>query len=245
MIAPLLLVFLGLQQDVEQQQLQVARQTLQRIEQLGQLAVEFRQQIGDLRQQVIDLRQQAVDLRPSLDRMRTDLMNDPSSTCSAVASWQALGSTRVIDAQSPVTVLLVSMVSAPSADCLNADIRITANYFAENGGFVCSGGVTAAQAANVQNTLFEFRPMNLEYFAKWKDAPTWERSNFHRLSCGDYEGIEDRDPAARARTVKLIATILPKRGGIATTELLLSLPVAAPISQPGVPPSSRAPGRFP
>jgi hypothetical protein len=245
MIAPILLAFLGLQQDVEQQQLQVARQTLQRIEELGRLAVEFRQQVGDLRQQMIELRQQTVDLRPALERMRTDLLNDPNSTCSAVASWQALGSTRVTDAQSPVTVLLVSMVSAPSAECLNADIRITANYFAENGGFVCSGGVTAAQAANVQNTLFEFRPMTPEYFAKWRDGPTWERSNFHRLSCGDYEGIEDRDPASRARTVKLIATVLPKRGGIATAELILSLPVSAPVSQPGTPTSFRTPGRIP
>jgi hypothetical protein len=243
MIAPLLIALLGVQQDVEQQQLLVARQTLQRIEQLGQLVVEFRQQMGDLRQQLIDLRQQTVDLRPAVDRLRTDLLNDPNAACSAMASWQPLVSTRVIDAQSAVTALLVSMVSAPSAECLNADIRITANYFTENGAFVCSGGVTAAQAANVQNTLFEFRPLNLEYFAKWRDSPTWERSNFHRLSCGDYEGIEDRDPASRARTVKLIATVLPKRGGIATAELILSLPATAPVSQPGT--FSRTPGRIP
>jgi hypothetical protein len=243
MIAPLLIAFLGLQQDVEQQQLQVARQTLLRIEQLGQQVVDFRQQIGDLRQQVIELRQQPVDIRPTLDRMRTDLLNDPKATCAALVSWQPLASTRVVDAQTAVTALLVSMVSAPSAECLNADIRITANYFAENGAFVCSGGVTAAQTANVQNTLFELRPLNLEYFAKWRDGPTWERSNFHRLSCGDYEGIEDRDPASRARTVKLIATVLPKRGGVATAELILSLPVTVPVSQPGA--SFRTPGRIP
>jgi hypothetical protein len=242
MIAPLLIAFLGVPQDVEQQQLQVARQTLLRIEQLGQQVVEFRQQTGDLRQQVIELRQQSVDLRPALDRMRADLLNDPKATCSAIASWQPLASTRVVDAQSAVTVLLVSMVSAPSSECLNADIRITANYFAEDGSFVCSGGVTAAQAANVQNTLFEFRPLNLEYFAKWRDGPTWERSNFHRLNCGDYDGLEDRDPSSRARTMKLIATVLPKRGGIASTEIVVNLPLR--VASPQVP-GARAPGRIP
>ncbi|MNC95095.1 hypothetical protein D3C83_121190 [compost metagenome] len=77
----------------------------------------------------------------------------------------------------------------------------------------------------------------MEYFAKWRDAPTWEQSNFHRLICYDYEGIEVRDPAARAVMLKLFVTVLPRRGGLATDELQIAIPRPPP--QQGLTPRFR------
>ena len=188
MIASLLLVFLVLSQDVDQQARSSAEQALR--------------EVGALRQVVQS------ELRPG---------------CSASVRWQAGSSLRAQDPQTPIAVGLVSMVSAPRDACLNAELRITANYYEGSGAFICSGTVSLPQVDLVQNTLFEFRPYLSDYFAKWKDAPTWEQSTFHRLVCNDYDGIESRDPSSRAALLKLFITVLPKRGGLATDELNISI----------------------
>jgi hypothetical protein len=216
MMISLLFAFLGLQQPGPtaqqiQQQIQITDRTLQQVDALGR-------QVGDVRQ--------------SVEQMRTTVLNNLKTVCSSDVTWQSSASAKIVDAQSVVAASVLSLVSAPADDCLNADIRINASYFAENGAFVCSGGVSVAQSANVQTVLFEFRPLNLEYFAKWRDGPTWERSNFHRLVCVDYEGIANLDPGAFSRTLKLTAIVLPKRGGIAKAEMSVALPQPNPNPPP-------------
>ena len=143
--------------------------------------------------------------------------------CSASVRWQLGNSAKALDPQTPVAAGLVSMVSAPRDACLSAELRITANYYDGNGAFICSGSLSLSQPDAVQNTLFEFRPYLSDYFAKWKDAPTWEQSTFHRLVCNDYDGIEVRDPSSRAVLLKVFATVLPQRGGLASDELQISI----------------------
>jgi len=155
--------------------------------------------------------------------LRRVVQNELRPGCSASVRWQPGNAARALDPQTPVAVGLVSMVSAPRESCLNAELRITANYYDGNGTFVCSGTILLAQGDFVQNTLFEFRPYLLDYFSKWKDGPTWEQSTFHRLVCNDYDGIEVRDPSSRATLLKLFATVLPRRGGLGSDELQISI----------------------
>jgi hypothetical protein len=120
------------------------------------------------------------------------------------------------------------MVSAPASNCLGAEIRLTANYYDVNSVFVCGGTIMVAQKDLIQNTYFEFRPMVLDYFAKWRDGPSWEQSNFHRLVCLDRNGIEIRDHESRSTTLRLFASVFPKKGGLATSELTVTLPRPLP-----------------
>ena len=202
MITPVLLILLGFQQSNAQLE--------QRTEQLSQ--------------QVSQVGREVAAIRSSLDQVQNFLRDDTRSVCSAEVKWQQVTAAANLDPQSPVKVSLISMVSLPREACLNAETRIPANYPASGGTFLCSGSVSLGQVDTVQNTYFEFRPVLLDYFAKWRDAATWEQSNFHRMICYDREGIEVRDPASQASTVKLFATVLPKRGGLATDEVQITIP---------------------
>ena len=218
MMYPLLFALLGLQQNaVEQQQLERMEQTLQQVQQA-------QRQISELRQ--------------SMDQVRTLLANELKPVCSADVRWWPVSSTRPIDPQTPVSYSLLSTVSAPADACLSAEIRITVNYF-DAGGFVCSGGASLSQREAIQNFSFEFRPLTVEYFFKWRDGPTWEQSNYHRLICYDREGLEVREPGAQSASVKMFATVLPKRGGLAIAEAEFALP------RPIAPPRQNVPSVIP
>jgi hypothetical protein len=190
MITPLLMLFLGVQQDIQ--------------------AVR-----GDVS-----------NLREAIERLRVDVKNQ--AFCSAEAKWLVQNQNNLFaDPQKPISLALMSMVSTPN-ECLPAEVKITANYYDPKGVFVCTGSLSVGQPANVQNLMFEFQPLNLEYFMKWRDGPTWDRSTYTRLNCFDYEGIESRDPGSQSTSVRLFATVLPKRGGLASTEVTLTLPQPPP-----------------
>ena len=123
------------------------------------------------------------------------------------------------------TLLLIpdvfAMASNPSEACLPADIRITATYFDPMDLFVCSGTVTISQSAHVQNTSLEFRPYELEVFLKWWDGATLKQQ---ALLCRDYQGNEMRNPTDFAASLRVYATVFPKRGGLSTSEIQINLP---------------------
>jgi len=197
MITSLLFLFLGLQQD------STAQEALSRANQAMQQATDAQRQISELKQTVT---------------------NETKPGCSAAVRWQIANSLASSDPQSAVVGDLISMVSNPRDVCLEAEIRITANYYAENGVLICSGFSSVPQTDSVQNIHLEIRPLLLDYFLKWKDGPTWEQSTFHRLLCYDYNGIEVHDPVPQAKVLRVIATVLPKRGGLASEELQINIP---------------------
>ena len=98
---------------------------------------------------------------------------------------------------------------------------ITATYFDPMDIFVCSGTVTISQSAHVQNTFLEFRPYELEIFLKWWDAATLKQQ---ALLCRDYQGNEMRNPTDFATSLRVYATVFPKRGGLSTSEIQINLP---------------------
>jgi hypothetical protein len=213
MITPLLFAFLGLQQPATAQAVEI---TFQRV--------------AELQGQVNDLRTRVTELNRTNEQIRTEIQK--VSNCEADVQWLPLSTSRAVDPQVPIAISLFSAVSKPDESCLGAEVRITANYYDAKGAFVCSGSLGVPQTVNVQNHIFEFRPMVLEYFMKWRDGQTWDRSNYHLLKCFDYDGIENRDPAPMAASVKLFATVLPRRGGVARSEITFTLPVPTQASPP-------------
>ena len=200
MIRPLFLVFLGLQS------LQAQSPELQRVE------------------------RGIADVRDSLEAIRSKVESDLKPQCSAEVKWQPGDSAQVAGPQSSVNINLFSVVSQPRDSCLNAEIRITANFYM-SGEFVCSGTLALAQNDVVQNTYLEVRPFYMEQFLKWRDAQTWEQSSYHSMPCFDREGIEVRDPANYATLLKLFAIVLPKSGGLASSEFQITLPRPANTTQ--------------
>jgi hypothetical protein len=166
------------------------------------------------------LRQDVQRLSSDLSRTQATLQNELRPMCSSESRLQA-GDLRITSADAPVRANLFGMVSSPSETCLPADVRISATYFDSTGAFVCSGTTTIVQASNIQNTLFEFRPYELEVFLKWWDGPTLKQQT---LICRDYQGDEVRNPADSSASLRIYATIFPKRGGLSTSEIQVSLP---------------------
>jgi hypothetical protein len=166
------------------------------------------------------LRQDVQRLSSELTRTQTTLQNELRPMCSSESRLQA-GDLRITSADAPVRANLFGMVSTPSESCLPADVRISATYFDSTGAFVCSGTTMILQSSNIKNTLLEFRPYELEVFLKWWDGPTLKQQT---LICRDYQGDELRNPAESSASLRIYATIFPKRGGLSTSELQLTLP---------------------
>ena len=148
------------------------------------------------------------------------MQNELRPICSSESRLQA-GTLRIANAETPVRVNVFAMASNPSDACLPADIRITATYFDPMDIFVCSGTVTISQSAHVQNTFLEFRPYELEIFLKWWDAATLKQQ---ALLCRDYQGNEMRNPTDFSTSLRVYATVFPKRGGLSTSEIQINLP---------------------
>ena len=166
------------------------------------------------------LRQDVQKLSSELSRTQAILQNELRPMCSSESRLQT-GDLRITSADAPVRANLFGMVSTPSDSCLPADIRISVTYFDSTGAFVCGGTATISQNSHVQNTLFEFRPYELEVFLKWWDGPTLKQQ---MLLCRDYQGNEMRSPADSSASLRIYATIFPKRGGLSTAEVQLTLP---------------------
>jgi len=175
---------------------------------------------SQLQSEVGRLQQDVQRLSSDLSHTQALLQNELRPMCMSESRLQT-GDLRITGTDSPITANLFAMVSTPSDSCLPADIRISATYFDATGAFVCSGTATIAQAALVQNTLFEFRPYALEVFLKWWDGPTLRQQP---LLCRDYQSNELRNPADFATTLRIYATISPKRGGLSTSEIQINLP---------------------
>src|SRR5436190_21645802 len=109
------------------------------------------------------LRQDVQRLSSELTQTQTMLQNELRPVCSSESRLQA-GDLRITSADTPVRANFFGMVSTPSESCLPADIRVSVSYFDATGAFFCSGTASIAQSSHIQNTLFEFRPYELEVF---------------------------------------------------------------------------------
>jgi len=158
-------------------------------------------------------------LSSELDSTRAALQAETRPYCSAQIHVQG-GALRVTAADIPVRANILSMVSS-SSDCFPSDIRFTATYFGAGESFVCSGNIGIPQNQNVQNTTVELRPYELEAFLKWWDGATLRQQS---MVCRDYQGNDVRNPSELATSLQIYVSVFPRRGGLATSEIQLSLP---------------------
>ena len=117
----------------------------------------------------------------------------------------------------------LNIFSTTGKGCLPAEIRLMAAFYDSQLNIVCSGVIEsiAVQNANVQSTNIEVRPRNLVEFARLR-TPTNVPPK--RLFCLNPETDTEINPSemARAASLRLRATILPKSGGVATTEIRIA-----------------------
>jgi hypothetical protein len=158
-------------------------------------------------------------LATELDKTQAVLQAETRPFCSAEIRVQG-GALRITDPDIPLRANLLSMVSTPG-DCLPAEIRMTATYFAANETFVCSGTVTVLQFQHIQNTSVEFRPYEIETFLKWWDGATLKQQT---LVCRDFQGNEVRTPSEYAISLRIFTSVFPRRGGLTTSEFQVNLP---------------------
>jgi hypothetical protein len=166
------------------------------------------------------LRSDVQRLNSELNRTQTTLQNELRPMCAAESRLQT-GDLRITGHDIPIRANFFGMVSSPADSCLPANITISVTYFDLSGAFVCGGTTTIPQQTLIQNTLLEFRPYELEVFLRWWDGPTLKQQP---LICRDYQGNEMRGPTEYATSLKIFASLFPKRGGISTSEIQLSLP---------------------
>lgn len=122
-----------------------------------------------------------------------------------------------------LNINLFSTVSQPAGSCLPAEIRLNAAFYDSQQNLICSGVIEAiaVQNSNVQSTNIEVRPLNLVEFVRLR-VPTNPPPK--RLFCMNLEGNIEvaQTDVARATSLRLRATILPKNGGVATTEIRMT-----------------------
>ena len=126
--------------------------------------------------------------------------------------------------QTVVPVSLISTIKTSEVSCRPASIQIRANYYDQAGAFVCGGDNILTQREANQTTHFEIRPLSTTYFFKWREGSDKEPGKSHRLICYDRTGREVRDPNSSSVLVKVFATIIPKRGGVAVAETSIPFP---------------------
>jgi hypothetical protein len=124
-----------------------------------------------------------------------------------------------VSASERLNLNLFSTVSQP-ASCLPAEIRLMATFYDAEQNFICSGIIEAVaiQNVNVQSTNIELRPLNMVEFVRLR-VPTNPPPK--RLFCMNAEGNVEvaQTDIVRAYSVRVRATILPKNGGVATSEV--------------------------
>jgi hypothetical protein len=179
-------------------------------------------EIAAQRAEIGRLQQDVQRVSAELQKTRALLESEQRAICSSQSRVDA-DNPKVSDPAAPIRLNLFAMVSTP-ADCLPAEIRITATYRDSAGALVCSGTVSISQSAHIQNTLAELRPYEAETFLKWWDGPTLRQQT---LICRDFKGDEVRNPSDLATSVRIYVTAFPKRGGLSTSEFQLNLPRVA------------------
>jgi hypothetical protein len=156
------------------------------------------------------------------------LANRPAVAQSAAAQSVCSGEILFTDSKpvftgGKLTLSLFGTVSKPAGSCLPAEIRLMAAFFDNEQNLICSGVIEsmAMQNSNVQNTSIELRPLNMVEFVRLKSIANPPPK---RLFCLNPEN--DVEVAAidvgRAATLRLRVTLLPKNGGLATTEIRIN-----------------------
>ena len=182
----------------------------------------FGTQDGAQAAEISRLQSEVSRLSSELSSTQAALQAETRPFCSAQIHVQ--GSVlRVSGPDTPAKANLLTMVSSPSGDCLPADVRITATYLSPTEAFVCVGTVTVQHVQPVQNTAIELRPYETEVFLKWWEGSTLKQQS---LSCHDYQGNEVRNPSDYSASMRAFVSVFPRRGGLATSEFLLTLPRA-------------------
>ena len=177
-------------------------------------------EIAAQRAEISRLQQDVQRVTAELQKTQALVQNELRPSCSAQSRLDA-SNLKITDVITPVRVSLFAMVSNPGEACLPAEIGIIATYQDSAGVFVCSGNVGFSQSSQIQNTLAEFLPYEPEVFLKWWEGPTLRQK---ALRCLDFKGDEVRSPTDQATTVRIYVTVFPKRGGLSTSEIQLSLP---------------------
>jgi hypothetical protein len=133
----------------------------------------------------------------------------------------------VVNATDVIILNLFSTVSNPGQDCFQAEIHITATFYDVEENFICSGTVRVLdQNTNIMSTNIEIRALNPVEFVR---LITPLRPAAKRLFCNNLEGNAEvgSTQMATASTMRLLATILPRNGGIATAEARMQLRIPA------------------
>jgi hypothetical protein len=154
---------------------------------------------------------------------------DNRTVCSADLRWVGGSEPRRVPASTTalVPLSLFGIVSRPAADCLPAEVRITASYLDSANNLVCAGAIenAAVQTAHTQSVNFEIRPWNLSEFSRWRNQPPSENSGAARLSCINPDGLAEvvSEELSRVNSVIVRVTLLPVRGGSSTAEIRIDL----------------------
>jgi hypothetical protein len=158
-----------------------------------------------------------------LESIRSARQDEPS--CAVDVRWRSSSLPQgVWNAQTVVTASLVSTIKTPEESCRPASIQIRANYYDQAGAFVCGGDNILTQRDANQTTHFEIRPLSTAYFFKWREVSGKEPGMSQRLICYDRTGREVRDPNSSSVLVKVFATVIPRRGGVAVAETSIPFP---------------------
>lgn len=152
--------------------------------------------------------------------------------CSAEARWTNAIQTRRIprDGDAVLNVSLLSAVSEPAATCLGAQVHLVVTYIDHSENVICSGsvdgGLAANQVNNVQTFNFEIHPFRLREFVIWHNVPGTVGTRLaKRLRCTNFAGTAEvaETEMGRVAAIRITAIVLPRRGGIATAEVLVGV----------------------
>lgn len=202
------LVTLQSQPQTEQQ---LQRQQVQ-LEQLRQELQQQRQQFG----RFLELIEQQEQKRAERPLCSAEIRGVNSNTQRRVP----------LNTAAIVPLSLFSVVTKPQGDCLQAEIRVTANYLDASDNLVCSGVIenVAIQNTLTQNINLDIRPWNLREFVRWRNEPSPTNSGAKRLICVSADGLTEltSEELERVTSIKVNATVLPRGGGLSTAEIQLS-----------------------
>jgi hypothetical protein len=130
----------------------------------------------------------------------------------------------IVNAGDVLYLNFFSTVSQPSA-CLPADIRVSASFYDAEENLICSGIIgdnITTQGFNIQNINVELRPNSVLEFVRLR-TPLIPPAK--RLLCMNLDGNAEvsQGEIAKANSLRLRLTVLPKNGGLATAECRISL----------------------
>ena len=150
-------------------------------------------------------------------------------SCSAEALWiNDSEELSVRPGLSPTVMLhLVGHVSMP-ASCLPAQVSLAVAYLDRLGTVLCVGTLEniVSFRGHSQDATIEIGPFSLTNFARWRNEPGQRvEQRFSPLTCVSPDGranLLDNHLDA-ASSVEILATVLPRWGGLATAERRITI----------------------